>query len=37
MERIKHKSSGPSFERVLEELDWLRPTLTVPLRIIALK
>ena len=35
--RIKHKSSGPSYERVLEELDWLRPTLTVPLWIIGLK
>ena len=37
MERIKHKSSGPSYERVCEELDWLRPTLTVPLWIIGLK
>jgi hypothetical protein len=37
LERIKHKSSGPSYERVLEELDWLRPTLTVPLWIIGLK
>jgi hypothetical protein len=37
MERIKHKSSGPNYERVLEELDWLRPTLTVPLWIIGLK
>jgi hypothetical protein len=36
-ERIKHKSSGPSYERVLEELEWLRPTLTVPLWIIGLK
>jgi hypothetical protein len=37
LERIKHKSSGPSYERVLEELEWLRPTLTVPLWIIGLK
>ena len=37
LERIKHKSSGPSYERVCEELDWLRPTLTVPLWIIGLK
>jgi hypothetical protein len=37
MQRIKHKSSGPSFERVCEELDWLRPTLTVPLWVIGLK
>ena len=37
MERIKHKSSGPSYERVCEELEWLRPTLTVPLWIIGLK
>jgi hypothetical protein len=36
-ERIKHKSSGPSFERVCEELDWLRPTLTVPIWVIGLK
>jgi hypothetical protein len=35
--RIKHKSSGPSYERVCEELDWLRPTLIVPLWIIGLK
>jgi hypothetical protein len=37
LERIKYKSSGPNYERVLEELDWLRPTLTVPLWIIGLK
>jgi hypothetical protein len=37
LKRIKHKSSGPSYERVCEELDWLRPTLTVPLWIIGLK
>jgi len=37
LERIKYKSSGPSYERVCEELDWLRPTLTVPLWIIGLK
>ena len=37
LERIKCKSSGPSYERVCEELDWLRPTLTVPLWIIGLK
>ena len=37
LKRIKHKSSGPSYERVCEELEWLRPTLTVPLWIIGLK
>jgi hypothetical protein len=37
LKRIKHKSSGPSYERICEELDWLRPTLTVPLWIIGLK
>lgn len=37
LERIKHKSAGPNFERVLEELDWLRPTLTVPIWLIGLK
>ena len=37
LKRIKPKSSGRSFERVCEELDWLRPTLTVPLWIIGLK
>lgn len=31
LNRIKHKSSGPIFERVCEELDWLRPVLTVPI------
>ena len=35
--RIKYRSSGPNYERVLEELEWLRPTLTVPLWIIGLK
>ena len=37
LERIKYKSSGPNYERVLEELDWLRPTLTVPLWVIGLR
>lgn len=37
LKRIKYKSSGPSYERIREELDWLRPTLTVPLWIIGLK
>ncbi|HXR46769.1 MAG TPA: BglII/BstYI family type II restriction endonuclease [Candidatus Limnocylindrales bacterium] len=37
LERIKYKSSGSNYERVLEELDWLCPTLTVPLWIIGLK
>ena len=37
MSRIKYKSPGPSYERVCEELDWLRPTLTVPICLIGLK
>lgn len=37
LNRIKYKSSGPSFERVCEELDWLRPTLTVPIWLIGLQ
>ncbi|HEU5070921.1 MAG TPA: BglII/BstYI family type II restriction endonuclease [Verrucomicrobiae bacterium] len=37
LNRIKYKSSGPNFERVCDELDWLRPTLTVPLWVIGLK
>ncbi len=37
LSRIKGKSSGPNYERVLEELDWLRPTLIVPIWVIGLK
>ena len=37
LERIKCKSSRPNYERLLEELNWLRPTLTVPLWVIGLK
>jgi hypothetical protein len=31
------RAEHPDYERVCEELDWLRPTLTVPLWIIGLK
>jgi hypothetical protein len=37
LDRIKYKSSGPNYERVCEELSWLRPTLTVPIWVIGLK
>jgi hypothetical protein len=36
LSRIKYKSSGSSYERVCEELDWLHPTLTVPIWLIGL-
>lgn len=37
LERIKHKSYDPSYERVREELELLRSMLTVPIWIIGLK
>lgn len=35
--RVKHKHVAPSLDRVKDDLAWLRPTLTVPLWIVALK
>jgi hypothetical protein len=30
-------ASSPNFERVCDELNWLRPTFTLPLWVIGLK
>ncbi len=35
--RVKHPAVAPSLARVKDDLAWLRPTLTVPLWIVALK
>jgi hypothetical protein len=37
MKRMKNKYSTHNYERVCHELEWLRPTLHVPLWIIGLK
>lgn len=35
--RVKHPAVAPSLARIKDDLAWLRPTLTVPLWIVALK
>jgi Restriction endonuclease BglII len=35
--RVKHKAIAPSLSRVRDDFAWLRPTLTVPIWVIALK
>jgi hypothetical protein len=37
LDRVKHKAVAPSLSRVQDDLAWLRPPLTVPLWVVALK
>ena len=34
--RVKHPAVAPSLGRIKDDLAWLRPTLTVPLWVVAL-
>lgn len=37
LSRVKHPSGAPSLVRVTEDLAWLRPVVTVPIWVVALK